>query len=222
VFALSTSRLPFLLAVALVAAALGDALVEGVSNTGVFGSRYFDNDHLSVLPTLVAGLVLGIELLGWRCLRVFRRSWSARTAGRDWLVDFAARCAGRSSRFDVPLVFGLQIAALFVMEHVEQSVAGGGVTRATAWLGGPIIFSLMVHALVGTACTLLLAAAARSIVRTFASLVREALEAILFALARDGERGFAHRREHESLARAQAPHVRQLGGRAPPPLSLVV
>jgi len=44
------SRLPFLLAVALVAAALGDAFVETVSNSGLVGAGYADDNHASVLP----------------------------------------------------------------------------------------------------------------------------------------------------------------------------
>ena len=48
------SRLPFLLAVAILAAGLGDPVVELVSNTGIVGGNYADDNHLGVVPTLLA------------------------------------------------------------------------------------------------------------------------------------------------------------------------
>ncbi len=206
---------------ALIAAALGDALVESISNTGIFGTAYLDGNHMSVVPTLIAGLVLVLQVVGWRCLELLRRSRADnRRLGRDWVVDVAARFAQRSPLYDLPLIFGLQIAALFAMETLEQVLFGGRAAGVSAWLGGPAAFSLALHAIVGAACTLLFAALARALAATLASLVRDAIDAILFSLGRGAERSSFRRRERGSTSRAQAPHVRQLGGRAPPRLPL--
>ncbi len=210
------SRLPFLLAVALIAAAIGDPLVETISNAGAFGRGYADNNHASVVPALVAGAGLALLVIAGRCVSLLRHGSALRRG--DWLVDGVACLARQSPLRDVPLVLALQFAALFTMESVEQLAFGGRLLGGSAWLGGPVAFSLIAHAALGSGCTLLLAALARSILATFTSFVRDAIESILFSLARDGERAFIRRREGAALPRLQAPYVGQLGGRAPPRL----
>jgi len=206
-------RFPFLLAVALVAAAVGDALVETISNSGVLGSGYNDNNHLSVIPALVAGVLLALIVVSARTFALFRRGSALR---RDWLIESAYSLARESPLRDIPLVLGLQFAALFTMESIEQLAFGGRLLGGTVWLGGPLAFSLLTHALLGSAFTLLLAALVRAILATVASLVRDAIEAILFSLSRGCRRSFVKRDPDATLPRAQAPHLRQLGGRAPP------
>jgi hypothetical protein len=211
-------RFPFLLAVALVAAAAGDALVETISNTGIFGRGFDDNNHLSVIPALVAGLLLWFTITAARSFSLFRRG---STLGRgDWLIESATNLARESPLRDMPLVLGLQLLSLFAMESIEQLAFGGRLLGGTVWLGGPIAFSLITHAILGAGCTLLLAALVRAILATVASLVRDAIDAILFSLSRDGGRTFVKRDADEVLPRAQAPHLRQFGGRAPPALPL--
>jgi hypothetical protein len=209
----SASRFPFLLAVALVAAAAGDALVETISNSGIIGSGYNDNNHLSVIPALVAGVLLALMVVSARTFSLFRRGSALR---HDWLIESATHLARESPLRDIPLVLALQLAALFAMESIEQLAFGGRLLGGTVWLGGPIALSLVMHAILGSACTLLLAALVRAILATVASLVRDAIDAILFSLARDGRRTFVKRDADAALLRAQAPHLRQLGGRAPP------
>jgi len=211
-------RLPFLLAVALVAAAAGDALVETISNSGVFGRGYDDNNHLSVIPALVAGALMWLTVTVARTFSLFRRGSTLRRG--DWLIESATNLARESPLRDIPLVLGLQLVALFAMESIEQLAFGGRLLGGTVWLGGPIAFSLLTHAILGAGCTLLLAALVRAILATVASLVRDAIDAILFSLSRDGRRTFVKRDADATLPRAQAPHVRQLGGRAPPLLPL--
>lgn len=211
----SAYRLPFLIAVALVAAALGDALVESVSNTGIFGPSYFDNNHLSVVPALLAGFVLTLEAIGLRCFEVYRR---ARTR-RDWLIDAATCIAARSTAWDVPWVFVMQIAALFVMESTEQLVFGGKLLGGTVWLGGPILVSLAIHALIGAVCTFLLGWSMRAISETVASLVVTAIAFITLALARTVAGAILARRDELAFPRAQSPHAHQIGERAPPLLT---
>jgi hypothetical protein len=208
--------LPFLLAVALVAAAIGDAVVETISNSGVFGRGYNDGNHLSVIPALVAGGVLALIVVVKRSLSLFREGSALRRG--DWLVDTATRLSHRSPPADLPFVLPMQFVALFTMESIEQLAFGGKLLGGTVWLGGPIAFSLLMHVLLGTGCTLLFAALVRWILAAVALLVRETIDAILFSLGRDTVRAFIRRGDDASLPRVQAPHVRQIGGRAPPPL----
>jgi hypothetical protein len=209
------SRLPFLFAVAFVAAGLGDPVVESLSNTGMFGGHYADNNHLGVVPTLLAGAIVAVEVLVLR----FREAWRRSSSGvSDSLIDIAiARDIGSGSvARDFPLIFGLQLVSLFALESAEQLVAGGKLLGGTAWLGGPIVVSLIAHAIIGGLCTFALGAFMRTIVRAFASLVQTAVRFIWLAVARSGAGPFRVGRRVTSFARAQAPHVRDIGGRAPP------
>jgi hypothetical protein len=205
--------LPFLLAVALVAAALGDAFVESVSNSGIFGRGYSDDNRASVLPTLLLGGLVALEVLRRRCSEMLDVRVAPRT---DWLVDFARRYARGSPASDLAVVLGLQFAALFAMESAEQLAFGGKLPVGFAWLGGPMVFSLLAHALIGAGCSVLLARFVRAILATVATLVRGALDSILLEAARATAHIRAGRREEAPQRRAQAPHARQSGDRAPP------
>jgi hypothetical protein len=201
-----------LFAVAFVAAGLGDPVVESVSNTGIFG-HYVDNNHLGVIPTLLAGGVVIAEVLVLRFLETWRRSTDR---SRDSLIDIARDFGSRSVARDFPVIFALQLLSLFAMETGEQLVAGGKLLGGTAWLGGPILFSLIAHAIIGGLCTFALDASMRAIVRAFASLIQTAIRFIWVAVARPNAGPF--HLDHRAIwfARAQAPHVRDVGGRAPP------
>ena len=50
----SVSRWPYVAAVAILAAALSDLVVEAIANTGSFGGAYFDYDDSSIVPSLFA------------------------------------------------------------------------------------------------------------------------------------------------------------------------
>jgi hypothetical protein len=206
------SRLPFLFAVAFVAAGLGDPVVESVSNTGIFG-HYIDNNHLGVVPTLLAGTVVIAEVLVLRFVEAWRRSTNR---SRNSFVDIARDFGSRSVARDFPLIFALQLISVFALESGEQLVAGGKLLGGTAWLGGPILFSLIAHAIIGGLCTFTLDACMRAIVRALASLVLTAVRFIWLAVARASVAPFRLDRRAIWFARAQAPHVREIGGRAPP------
>ncbi len=162
------TRLPFLIAVALIAAALGDPLVETVSNSGLIARGYADNDHLSVIPTLLAGAVLALLLICRHCLQLLRGPGRH----KDRLVETAALVCARSPLQDLPYVLVLQFAALYAMESTEQLLSGGTLLGGGVWLGGPVWFSVPAHAALGMVCTILLARAMRSIVKRCATLVR--------------------------------------------------
>ena len=206
------SRAPFLVAIAIVAAALADPLVESVTNAGVFGYRQADNNHMGIIPALLAGSVLLLEVAVMRFMECWRRT----TAGeRDWLPVIADRFAHRSCARDAPLIFSMQIAALFVMESVEQLASSGSLAGVLVWLGGPLWFSLLVHALVCTACTFTFAWSMRAVLRTFAFIVLRALSNAI-AIGAAPRVTYACRGRGAMALERFLPQLARVSGRAPP------
>ncbi|HTZ55787.1 MAG TPA: hypothetical protein VMB20_12055 [Candidatus Acidoferrum sp.] len=206
------------MATALVAAAIADPLVETIANTGMLGRGYSDNDHTSVLPTLIAGAALLLVVIVARCFRLLHRA----SAYRRWAVGVARHIAARPSLADLPYILSLQFVALFAMESSEQFLRDGRLLGGAAWLGGPIWFSVFMHVLIGWICTMLVARAMRSIVRRCAALVSIALDLILCAFKRSNTARFTRRRDVSIRCRAQTFDVRQLGERAPPLLPITL
>ncbi len=211
------SRLPFLLAVALVAAALGDAFVETVSNSGLVGAGYADDNHASVLPAFLLGVIAALEAARRRCCALLRRG--ERRAEADQTLALMRRYRDVSPLRDLPLVLTLQFALLFVMESAEQVAFGGKLLGGTAWLGGPIAFSLIAHATLGAGCMLLLRWFVRRVPGAVATFVRDALDYlayVLIAAARSASCIRTARRDERPRHWAQAPHSRRIRDRAPP------
>ncbi len=208
-----------MLAVAAVSAAIGDPLVETLANSGTFGAGFDDHNHTSVIPVLAAGLMLALIAVAKRCAQLFGAA--AQYRRRDWVVVAVTTLAGRSPWRDIPYVLALQLAALFAMENVEAVSIDGHFAAGAAWLGGPILLSLAVHATMGIALTVGLARFVSALSHTLGEFVRDALEVIL-TLARGIERALTDRRDRPSVPRVAAPHIRQLGGRAPPRLPRAV
>jgi hypothetical protein len=206
-------RMPFVVAVALIAAALGDPIVETISNTGVLGRGYADNNHSSVVPTLVAGAALVLLLICKRCLQLLRS-----LSERETRLLYAAprRQTPHASLADFPYVLILQFVALFLMESAEQLVFSGRLAGGTEWLGGPIWFSVLAHAAIGLACTVIVARAMRALVHRCATLVVTALELNRDAFRRGISTLFVTRVDESARFRIQILHVHQLGERAPP------
>jgi len=211
------SRLPSLTAVALIGAALGDPLIESISNTGVFGRGYTDNNHLSIVPVLVLAVLFACEILAARGLTMWRQG--AR-APLDQLRKVASRMGGGSLLHDLPVVLGMQLTAVFLMENAEQIAVGGGFVGGTAWLGAPVAISLLGHVLVALGCTALLRRVMRTLLVGFASLISFARESLLLARQRGTVRSLA-RRAQQHVHPLQAGHARQIGGRAPPVTLLI-
>ena len=146
-------RCAFVLLVAVLAAALADPLMEFASNVGMFGAGHFtDGSNWDVLPALViAGLACGAVA-------------TAQVA--KLVVGFGFRAAGFVDAFLptrvvarlLPIAFALQIGTLFGMESIEQIVIRGHLLGGTIWLGGPVLVSLLVHAVM---CVLVAMAALR-------------------------------------------------------------
>jgi hypothetical protein len=134
------------LAVAVIAAAVADPIVEFASNAGWFGPGNFtDRSNLDVFPALVVGLgALALYLIG-RAPAIL-----AGTALPRRLVSL------------VPAIFVLQIAVLYVMETAEQFIVGGHTLGPVVWLGGPITASLAIHAALCVTVTFWIAIGARA------------------------------------------------------------
>ena len=171
----------------------------------MLGRGYSDNNHLSVLPALFAGLALVLEVLVFRSLQVYRESAHCR---RDWVVDVAERISARPPLNDLPYVLCFQLAALFCMESIEQLAFGGKLLGGTAWLGGPVFFSLAMHAIIGVACTFAVARAMRAILKALARVIGEAIDLVLVAFGAEAVSLFTRRREPLAYPLTQSVHVR--------------
>ena len=215
------ARLPFLSAAALIGVALADPAVETVANSGLLGAAFADNNNLGILPTLLVGLFVVIAMLARRFYVLLRRLGRPVRSANE-LVETARLFTTRPAYADYPYVFAMQLVALFILESGEQLAVGGKVRGGTAWLGGPVIFSLTLHALIGFGCMLALGALMRAIVRAFASIVLTAVRCVWLA-RRDVAAGvIAVHRRGAPFQRPQNPHVRHIGGRAPPRLLTLV
>ncbi len=202
-------------AAALIAAALGDPVVESISNTGIFGRGYRDNVHTSVVPTLVCGIAIVAIVLLSKVFAAFERS----AAGSDPVAALARDTIARSPMRAFVPVFALQLVALFAMEHLESLiVAGSQAANGTSWLGGPIVVSLAIHAGLCFAILKIFGSAMRGALAALAALVAIAVAYVLL-LGREATATFRRRTGAFGVLRVQDPHVRQLGGRAPPRLA---
>ncbi len=209
----SISRWPYVAAVALIAAAGSDLLVEAVANTGAFGRAYFDTDDSSIVPSLLAAMILAGGVIGGHMFAACRRSRAGR---RDWLANVAADVARHAPLRHLQCVLGLQFAALFAMESAEHYVAHGRLAGGLLWLGGPPLASIALHVAIGLACTLGAGWLMRVSAPRFASLVCSALEFVLCARSLRGDPCFVVRRDAAAFHHAQAARAGRISGRAPP------
>ncbi len=209
---MTSKHIVLLAATAVLAAAIGDPLVETIANSGAVGRGYNDSDHMSVIPALiVAGLLISVALLA-RCIH----AWRASTSGPH-LHGSSARTREMTSRsivLDAPIVYSIQLFALFVMENFEQLLSNGRFTTATAWLGGPMWFSLLFHAILCIACLGLLRWSTRVLAGKVVSILRDALQ-VIHAFQKD-ETTYARRANPSHWLCRLDPCVRRTRGRAPP------
>ncbi|MBV8067464.1 MAG: hypothetical protein JO113_05780 [Candidatus Eremiobacteraeota bacterium] len=144
----SRSAAGFCVAIAVIAAAIADPIVEFASNAGWFGTGNFtDHSSIDVMPALLAG----IGLLALYLARKARAVLSDRAP-----EAFAAL---------LPASYGLQIFTLYVMESLEQLAVCHHTLGPTVWLGAPAPISLAVHAAVCTVVALMLLRSKRSLAR---------------------------------------------------------
>jgi hypothetical protein len=182
------------------AAAVADPIVEFASNAGWFGSGSFtDGSNLSVVPVLAAGAAMLL-------LYMVRKARALVAEGV---------CA-RGIAAGMPLIFALQLITLYAMETTEQVAVRGHVLGPTVWLGGPVLYSLAIHALCCLAVTLWMARSARRLAETTLRVMR--LFETFARLAAGVPNTIVLRPYGERSFNEYAPLFCRIGERAPPVL----
>lgn len=141
-------RTAFVCAVAFFAATAGDAVLEGISNSGIlWRGHYTDGSSWDLLPmTFIASLAF-IAVLSFIVRDHMRRGTSMRELRSCAVRALQPRSVGRL----LPIVLMLQLLTLLGMETVEQTIVYGHPLGGTIWLGAPVVTSVVVHALFAVA-----------------------------------------------------------------------
>jgi hypothetical protein len=159
----------FCAAVAMIAAAIADPMVESAANAGWFGPGNFtDHSSWDVVPVLLIG-VLFVALYVWSRVRT---TFAAQPGSLEW--PRSAMALGSNILRLVPLICAAQVAILYLMETAEQHVVYGHALGGTLWLGGPIAVSIAAHATM----TILVTATASKVLSAFADATVQALHAL--------------------------------------------
>jgi hypothetical protein len=204
-------RFGFCTAIAVIAAAIADPLVEFASNAGWFGPGLFtDHSNLDVAPALIIGVLL---LAAYLVLKA--RAALANGSGRDRdLWREAGHALGSGVWRLMPAIFGLQMLTLYAMETAEQYAVWGHSLGPTIWLGGPLPVSLAVHAIICVAVAATIARWVRALTATTLRFIRLIRALATFAPQPAGS--LASRRRDSISFRRPAPVLCRIGERAPP------
>jgi hypothetical protein len=201
----------FCLAVAMIAASLADPLVEFASNSGWFGPGAFtDNSNWNVVPALLVGLLF-VALHFY--LRVRSHFAEAQKAELNWL-KLASDALGARIRYLIPVIFAVQVLALYVIETSEQLVTYGHPLGGSIWLGGPIAASLTTHAVVCCVIALAVSWLVRALAAATIRLVT-LVRAFAILQVREPRPNFLSRARRISAGRSTRVLCR-IGERAPP------
>jgi hypothetical protein len=142
----------FVCAIALFAAALGDALVEGISNADIlWHGNYTDHSSLDIFPAFYLAVVALVLTQG---VSLFAQARKSGLSTRSLILSTSRVLTTREIARLLPAIFGLQLFVLFSMETTEQLAVYGHVLGGALWLGGPITVSLAIHASVTVAAAL--------------------------------------------------------------------
>jgi hypothetical protein len=151
----------FVCAAALFAAVVGDAVVEGISNSGIFWrGRYTDGSSLDLLPVFLLAIA---ALIATQVLSLVAQARETGLSTRSLIVSTSRLLAPRAMLRLLPIVFGLQLCMLFSMETTEQIVVYGHLFGGVLWLGGPVAFSLLLHAGIAIGATFALSHVLRAL-----------------------------------------------------------
>jgi hypothetical protein len=205
-------RLPVAVAAALLAAGLGDPLVESLSGTGIFGAGYADQNHLGVVPVLVAAATVLAAWFVVRCSDGLRRALRG-----ERVANVAAASGSPALGADLALVVALQLAVVFLMEFAEAALAGTPLQGGVGWLGAPLGWALALYASVALVALFGVHRFARAMCGACARIVRAALE-VLASAPRAAHGPLVEARTCDRHARHQTLIARNSGGRAPPSL----
>lgn len=208
-------HLALIASIALAGAAIGDFCVESISNTGVFGAAFFDDDQRNVYPTLIFGVALGLLVLGASLVVACRRARRPLSATKsEQIIDDAVRMLLRTPARALPALYVFQTLIVFVMESVEQLSDDGRLAGGCVWLGGPPAFSLLFHACVAAMCLTVVVHSMRAVLRAVGLLVRCVTSALVIRWSWPSQ-SFSSR-GIIAVSLPQLSHIRELGGRAPP------
>jgi len=203
------------LAIALVGAAIADPLVESISNTGVFGRGFRDDNHQSVVAVLLAGGILALLLLGAR----LRFAFGEAMASRDWVLEAVRGFAQTAGSRRLATIFAAQIGIVFAMEWSEQWLCCGAPLHGLSWLGGPIAFSLALNFVVCLICWYGARHGSRALLVRVICAIFDVLDRLLAVLARNAGGGLLTRRSERAGRNFEFVAVRRVRGRAPPSLA---
>ncbi|MDB5072138.1 MAG: hypothetical protein JWM87_3249 [Candidatus Eremiobacteraeota bacterium] len=175
----------FVVAVAAIAAALADLVIEGLANHGVFGRhRFTDGSNAVNGPVAVLGAIFLLRILYLRVRRALHAGDGVRGPSGPALRELTlAQIAVR-----IGAIFVVQIVALWVMETVEQYAVFGHGFGGTVWLGGPAAVSLGMHA----AVCVVTAFSARFILRALEPRALRLLRAMLAQIGTVGDDSRPH------------------------------
>ena len=204
-------------AAALIAAALGDFVVERIADTGVFGAGYIDRDQSGVGSVLVLGVGVAFAAVVWRFGALLGSAGAARRAA--WHRATARALAPRTLARVLPGAFVIQLAGVYGIESVERLALGAPLPDGVGWLGAPLAFSLTFHLLLGLVCAFALTAALRALLAACAALVVRVL-ALATALA-DAPQPCLSARTDTVLAAVREHFARRHGERGPPLLPTI-
>jgi hypothetical protein len=161
----------FICTAALLAAVLGDAVVEGVSNAGIlWHGHYTDQSSLDLVPVLVLAAIGGVITLGLFVRRHLAPGLAPTM--RALLLSTSKFLAPREIARLLPAILALQMLVLFGMETAEQFVVYGHTFGGTLWLGGPIAASLFVHALLTAGCAFSISSAVTAVANALTRIVK--------------------------------------------------
>jgi hypothetical protein len=194
-------RLGFCLAVAVIAAAIADPIVEYASNAGCFGAGNFtDHSTLDVVPALLAGVAL------FGCYLVRRARALVADRGSERLSGL------------LPTALALQMLVLYVMETSEQLVVWHHTLGPTVWLGAPAPISIALHALVCVGVVLAMRRSRRALAATTLRVI--ALIQAIATLPVKLEKPLPAHRAAPLQIKVLLPVLSAVGVRAPPVTAL--
>jgi hypothetical protein len=200
-------RTLFAVAAAIAAASATDPIVEALSNSGFFGpGRFTDHSSVDVVPAAILAALICLAVVIFRA----RESWM-----RQWAPHVGARSLPRM----LPAIFIIQIAALFAMESLEQNAVYGHPLGGALWLGGPALFSLLLHAVGCILTTFGLARLLRAAVR---GVVRVVLCIATLLASSISQNGCIFRRFMREFVAGGCLLTGPNSGRAPPALQTVL
>jgi hypothetical protein len=147
----------YVICVALAAAVLGDAAVEGLSNAALlWRGRYTDHSSIDLLPVALVATIAFFALLSLFMVHQARENG---LSARSLILSTARVLKPDAVARRLPLMLAVQLAILYAMETLEQLAVYHHALGGTLWLGGPVAASLIIHTALTVVCAHLLARA---------------------------------------------------------------